>query len=752
MQNYINFLEKYKGRLFFLITFVVLVCSFWLKDLAFEGSYRIWFSPNSKIMKSYDDFRDNFSTDDTFVVAFRDEKGIFNTKAIHTILELTEEIASLDGVRKVDSLSNYQYISALEDELNVDNFIYEDNIGDLKVKEQIALKDRLILNHAISRDGTSTMLSVRLDTQTNTAEEVNLYVMDKLEKIALKYERKYGYKIAISGMPAVTASLVNVAVHDAIYIMPLSVIIVILFLWLLFRDVIGVFVPAIVILYTFLIVLSAQFILGYKLNNFTVNIPAFIAAIAIADSLHLVLAWRYYKKEKYSNKESVYLALKSNFMPIALTSFTTATGFITLGLSDIVPIATLGYAITGGALLAFLLSVSLAPALLLYVKESYQPKNITFIDFSSLRGYGTFITRYDKCIVAFFLVLIVFLGYGLRYVNVDNNSMKYFDKSTVVRSGSDFIEEHITGPMTYEIIIDSKEKDGVKKPQFLRTVKRFEKELFVAYPNITFSTSIKDIVERMNSVLSDDNKTGLPEDTNLIAQYLLLYSMSIPQGMSINDQIDMDEILLRMTINSKTQTTSKDVEMIKWIKQWWKKNTNYSADVEGETAIFSYMQESVIQTLLDSIMYTLIIIFAAMLFIFKRLKMLWIFILPNIAPIILVAGVMGYLEISIDIGVVISASVILGIAIDDTIHFFSKYFQARKNMEFEESIDYVVRHSGNAMILTTLILSLTFLVFSFSSFIPNNHFSFVTVVALNLALLLDLLLLPALLSIFYRKD
>jgi predicted RND superfamily exporter protein len=111
---------------------------------------------------------------------------------------------------------------------------------------------------------------------------------------------------------------------------------------------------------------------------------------------------------------------------------------------------------------------------------------------------------------------------------------------------------------------------------------------------------------------------------------------------------------------------------------------------------------------------------------------------------------MGYLDISIDIGVVISASVILGIAVDDTIHFFSKYFQARETMGFEESIDYVVKHSGNAMILTTAILSLTFLVFLVSSFIPNNHFSLVTVIALNLALVLDLVLLPALLSLFYR--
>ena len=131
--------------------------------------------------------------------------------------------------------------------------------------------------------------------------------------------------------------------------------------------------------------------------------------------------------------------------------------------------------------------------------------------------------------------------------------------------------------------------------------------------------------------------------------------------------------------------------------------------------------------------------------------MLWIFILPNIAPIILVGGVMGYLGRSIDIGVAISASVILGIAVDDTIHFFSKYFQAIKSMSFEESIDYVISHSGNAMILTTFILSFTFSVFGVSSFVPNVNFAIVTVVALNIALLLDLVLLPALLSLFYSK-
>jgi predicted RND superfamily exporter protein len=241
----------------------------------------------------------------------------------------------------------------------------------------------------------------------------------------------------------------------------------------------------------------------------------------------------------------------------------------------------------------------------------------------------------------------------------------------------------------------------------------------------------------------------LPDDKNLVAQYLLLYSMSLPQGMEINDQVDTNERYLRLTLNLDVQDTSKDLEMIAWIKKWWKTHTAYSADVQGQAAIFAYMQNSVTDTLVISILSTLLIVMIAMFLIFRNLKMLLLFILPNVAPLVLVAGVMGYLGIDIDIGVAISAAVILGIAVDDTIHFFSKFFDAIKEKSFEESIDYVISHSGNAMILTTLILSLTFAVFGVSRFIPNVNFAIVTVVALNIALILDLLLLPALLSLVY---
>ena len=749
MQKYIDFLDSYKYFIIIGITLFVALFSLSLKNLAFEGSYKIWFDKDSKIIKDYEAFRSRFSGDDTFIVAFRDERGIFNAHAVFTMLELTKEFQKLEGVRKVDSLSNYQYISSEDDDIIVEDFLYGDE--NLTQKSSLALKDKLILNQLISKDAKTTMLALSLSDKPESDEAVNIAVFQKLQKILKEASQKSGYKFYITGIPAVTASLVTISQSDAMVLMPLAVVMVVAFLFLIFRSFFGVLVPSVVVVFTFLSVLSLQMLLGYKLNNFTVNIPSFITAIAIADAMHLYLAWVYYKRRGSETKEALTQALSSNIVPMALTSFTTAVGFATLGVSEIEPVSTLGIAITSGAVLAFLLSITLVPAIILTRKRDYKVKAVQILNFAHIQGYGAFIQRHDKKIVLCFTVMIVLVSLGLFHLKVDSNSIKYFSKDTIVRSGAGFIEKNLTGSMRYEIILDSGKKEGVKDPKFLESIVEFEKVFKNRFTNVRFTTSLKDIVQRMQKVLNPDAKTALPDDKKLVAQYLLLYSMSLPQGMELNDKMDTQERYLRLTINTNIVDTSKDLTMIEWIKDYWKKQAPYSADVQGQTAIFAYMQSSVTETLILSISMTLAIVAFVMLLIFKNLKMLWLFLLPNIAPIIVVGGIMGYLGISVDIGVAISAAVILGIAVDDSIHFFSKYFESIKVRNFEESIDYIISHSGNAMILTTLILSVTFAIFGVSSFVPNVNFAIVTVSALNIALLFDLVLLPALLSLFYAQ-
>ena len=749
MRKYVEYIDRFKYFIIIGITLVVALLSLSLKDLAFEGSYKIWFDKDSKIIKDYEVFRSRFSGDDTFIVAFKDDNGIFTQKAVQTILRLTDAFKKIEGVRKVESLSNYQYISSEGDDIIVEDFLYGDE--NLTQKKKLALKDNLILDQLISKDGKTTMIAVSLSERIGSDETVNIAVFEKLQMLLKEESQRSGYRFYLTGIPAVTASLVTISQGDAMVLMPLAVVTVVVFLFLIFRSVLGVLIPSVVIVYTFLIVLSIQMLLGYKLNNFTVNIPSFITAIAIADAMHLYLAWIYYKIQGKTTKEALVKALQSNIVPMALTSFTTAVGFATLGFSAIEPVATLGIAITSGAVLAFGLSVTIVPAILLTLRDEYKAAPVRILNLSDIKGYGAFIAHNDKKIVFGFLVLIVSVSLGLFKLEVDSNSIKYFAKDTVVRSGAEFVEKNLTGSMRYEIIVDSQKNEGVKDPKFLETIERFENALKMRFVHVRFSTSLKDIVVRMQKVLNPDANSSIPKEKKLVAQYLLLYSMSLPQGMELNDKIDTKERYLRLSINTDIVDTSKDLEMIEWIKNYFTSKTPYKADVQGQTAIFAYMQSSVTKTLILSIAMTLAIVALTMLLIFKNFKMLWLFLIPNIAPIVIVGGVMGFLGISVDIGIAISAAVILGIAVDDTIHFFSRYFESIKIRSFEESIDYVLSHSGNAMILTTFVLSLTFAVFGVSSFVPNVNFAIVTVSALNIALLFDLVLVPALLSLLVKN-
>jgi predicted RND superfamily exporter protein len=721
-----------------------------LKNLAFEGSYRIWFDKDSNIIKSYDKFREDFSGDDTFIIAFEDKNGIFNKKALQTIIDLTQEFEDINEVEDVNSLSNYPYMSGDNDQFRINDFI--EDFDNLKNKKTLAIKDNLILNQLINKDATISAIAVKLSEQVGSNEAINIKVQKQIVKITNRYSKKTGYKFYVTGAPSITASLVLISQADAMVLMPLAVVVVVLILYIIFRNFLGILIPSIVIVFSFITVLSIQMILGYKLNNFTVNIPPFVSAISIATSMHLYLSWIYYKLKDYNNKDAIIKALETNIIPIALTSFTTAVGFATLGLSEIEPISTLGIAITSAAFLAFVLSVVLVPAILLSVKSDYKVTPIRVINLFNIDGYGKFIKKNDKKIVMIFMIFSIVLMYGLKDTKIDSNSIKYFSNDSMVRSGANFVQKNLTGATIYEIIVDSTKKDGIKDPKFLSKIDLFEKQLKQNFPNVRFTTSIKDILKRMQKVLNPNTNEKIPQTKNLIAQYLLLYDMNLPMGKTTNDKIDSNYQKIRISINSNIQDTSKDLKMINWINNWWKQNSDYKSEVQGQATIFAYMQSSVIDILIVSIGVTLMIVVLLMWFVLKSLKLTLLFLIPNIMPLVLVSGVMGYLKITIDIGVAISAAVILGIAVDDSIHFFGKYLKAIKTMNFEKSIDYVIHHSANAMILTTLILSLTFSIFATSSFIPNINFAIVTIVALNIALLLDLVLLPSLLSIFDKNN
>ncbi len=756
MKKYIDFLDRFKWLIAIAIPILVLGLSMNLKHLEFEGDYRIWFDEDSKILKEYDEFRKVFGNDTAITVAFRDENGIFNKKALKTIDTITQEMWRMNHIARVDSLTNFQYIHANpedKDDVLVEDFIQDISGLDkasLNRKKEIALNDRDMVGSFISKDGKTAMIIARLTPKVNDNGDKSFEIMKDTKRILSSLEKETNYRFWLNGGPPLNTSFVTIAQSDGGTFTPLVIFTVMALLFVLFRRVSGALIPLGVVVLTFLTVLSIQVLLGYKLNNFTANIPVFIVAIGIADAVHVYIVWLMYKREGKSTKEAVFLSMQKNMLPIFLTSLTTAIGFASLGISHVVPVSTLAIATASGAVLAFLISVFWMPSVLLLLKKEIKFQNNEKREtFWKDLEYGKFITSNDKKIVLITGLVFLIISIGLVKLKVDSNTIRYFDKNVEIRKSTDFLQKNLTGPMAYEIVVDSGKKNGIKDPAFLNSVQKFYDKFQAKYPDIRHMTSLMDVIKRFNVVMNE--KDGVPKDQNLIAQYLLLYSLSLPQGMEINDKMDIEQRLLRITAQVNIVDTSKDLEMIDWAQKWWE-NTPYKATVNGQTKMFAHMQKDVTDTLIYSMSLAIVLVSIVMFLIFRNLRLIWVFLIPNILPIALVLGVMGWLGINIDLGVAVSGAIILGVAVDDTIHFLVKYFEARKrDLSIREAFDYVLKYAGKAILFTTIILSASFAVFMGSDFSPNFNFGIVTATALIIAFVVDMLLLPALLSMTEKK-
>ena len=758
MKKFVDRVIQFRWFVVVLIPLITIMMASSLKNLEFEGSYRIWFGEESKILKDYDNFRAIFGNDDTITIMFSNEDGIFTKEALTSIDNITKKLWQTQYIARVDSITNYQYIHADEeypDEVVVEDFIEDPQSyteAELQKKKEVALTQDIIVGKLISKDAKTTMIAGRMTPKAGNDPEVSFKLRDAVLKILAPEEQKNGYKFFLAGGPIINTSFIEIAQHDGGIFTPAVIIVAMLLLVLIFRKFSSMFASIIVVIFTFLIVLSIQVLLGYKLNNFTANVPVFVVAIGIADAMHLLWIYTMARKKGMDNYESIHYSVKKNFLAIFLTSVTTSIGFASLGISAVVPIQTLGIATASAALLAFFLTILFVPAFLAILNpkikadEKIQEEN----NHPIAVFYTHFLQKNAKLILTLSTALFIVLSVGIFKANVDSNVVKYFSEEFPFRVAINEIQKKLTGPMSYEIIIDSKQKDGIKDPVFLNTVEDFYEDFYATFPDVRHIHSLLDIVKVFNDVLAG-SKT-IPKNQDLVAQYLLLYSLSLPQGMEINDKMDIDERLLRVTASLNLVNTSKDLEMIEWVEEWWKK-TPYSAEVNGQTVMFAYMQHNVTNTLIESITLAVVMISLIMLLIFKNWRMLPLFIVPNILPIALVVGVMGWLDIDIDMGVAIAGAIIIGVAVDDTIHFMVKYIEARRRGDtLEEAMKYVLSYAGSAIIFTTIVLSLAFLVFVLSDFNPNYHFGVVTASALIIAVVVDLVALPALLILIDKGE
>lgn len=759
-EKIINFIVKFRWAIVILVPILsVLTFMSSMHKAGFETDWKIWFDEDSEIIKNYDHFKDSFGNDDMALVVIRNKKGIFNPAQIKNIQKITNLLWKTKKIARVDSITNFQHVYVNEedkDEIIVQDLIPSDeklSSEILKEKEKIALNEPDLVGRLISKDGKTTMIMARMVYSKQMDTKLIVKTNQDIEKIITDNSLD-GVTYIQAGMPRYAKDFMDVIKSNMQIFVPLLLLCILVILALVFRNIWCVLLPILVIIFSLLITLGITFGIGYKLNTMSSMFPVFLIAIGIADSVHFMWLWIHSRQSGFDNKKAVLFSLNKNLLPAFLTSITTFFGFSTLGLSKIIPLQAFGAVTAIGVVIAFVISASFIPAFLLMLNpkvKAKKQKNENKIKF--IENYTNFIIKHDKSIIAATTILIVFFVSGIKFASIDTDFLEQFSKESKMRQDVEFMEKNIGGTIPLEVIIDSKKEGGINEPEFLRKVEKFANEFKAKFQKISSNNSVINVLKRYEQLMHEGKASSykIPDSKDLVSQYLLLYSLSLPQGMSMNTMFDVQKRYLRLTNMLDATSELEKIRMYKWTQHWWER-AGYSATLEGATIISGFLRIELTNTMIKSILLAIAIVTFILFLTFRKRLYILASLAPNLLPLVMTIGLGGWLGINIDLGIAIVAVMIIGIAVDDTVHFLAKYQSARQNGEdVTQSLQTALLLSGNAIVITTLILVVGFGLFTLSDFAMYYNLGFVSSVALTSAMILDLAFLPALLHFLEKR-
>jgi predicted RND superfamily exporter protein len=352
--------------------------------------------------------------------------------------------------------------------------------------------------------------------------------------------------------------------------------------------------------------------------------------------------------------------------------------------------------------------------------------------------------------------MIVFLTLGISGIELNDNFLEYFDDSYDFKRASDFVIDNLRGWDYIEYSLESGEPGGINKPEYLTKVEEFA-NWYREQANVVHVSTITDTMKRLNKNMHGDDESWyrIPEQRDLAAQYLLLYEMSLPFGLDLNNQINVDKSSTRMTVTLKSLSATQMREMDNKARQWLKNHAPKSMFTYGTgvSIVWAHITGRNIKSMLVASFWAILLISGILIFALKNFKLGMLSLIPNLAPATMAFGIWGMSVGRVGLGLSIIVSMTIGIVVDDTVHFLSKYLRARReqNLEPAQAVQYSFHTVGTAMWATTVVLVAGFLVLTFSSYKMNADMGWMSAITITMALVMDFLLLPTLLMMVDKK-
>ncbi len=726
------------------------------KYLDFATNYRVFFSGDNPDLVAFEEFQKTYTKSDNFLFVIQSKSEQRFDGALSEVAErITEEAWQIPYATRVDSITNFQHTWADGDDLTVEDLIIDGKQLPPEVlssKVDIALTEPLLNNFLISHDADTTGINVILQYPEKDLVEVPTAAAHARSIVAGIEEDYPDINIVLSGVSMMNNSFAESGIKDMQTLTPIMYAVLLIITFLSLRSISATIATLVVIILSTLVALGAGGMMRVLLTPVSLTAPTIVLTLAIADSIHILISMRELLSRGMEKNKALVEAIRINFLAVSITSITTIVGFLALNFSDSPPFHHLGNMTAAGIAAAWALSLFLLPAFVSLLPMKAKLVTSDSINNSFYTKLANFVIEQPKKVL-FFTGSIAIVFSALAFTNQLNDVWtKYFDESIEFRRDTDFAIKHLGAFYPVEFSVAAEAPGGISHPEYLKKLDEFA-QWMRAQPDVEHVYSITDIFKRLNKNMHGDDESyfRLPEDIELSAQYLLLYELSLPYGLDLNDRINVDKSASRITATLGDVDTIRTREFVVESRQWLKDNApEYMwTSATGPTQMFSYIAKRNIESMLRGNLIAVSLIAIILILSLRSIRLGILSIIPNAIPVLVTFGIWSLTVGMIGISAATVTATSLGIVVDDTVHLLTKYLRGRREKELstEDSIRYSLNTVGKAITINTIILTAGFGVLAFSSFKVNQESGILTATAVVAALVLDFLLLPALLLV-----
>ncbi len=761
-RSWANFVIKYKWPVL-LATLILALGLGSQGSMEFDGDYHVFFSKSNPELEAFDALQEKYTKDDNVIIVLSPSNGnLFTKENLIAIEELTAEAWNTPYSSRVDALTNFQHTSADGDDLYVDDLSYESSLKTdaeiLEIKEK-ALKEPLLVNRILNEAGSVTAINITVRLPGEDINEIPGEVTPFVRNMISDFKEKHpNFKVHTSGLIPMNTAFFESSMKDMALTM-IMLIIVIITTFILTRNIWSTLATLVVVMFSIMSAIGFVGIMDIKMTPPSAVFPTMILTLAVADSIHiLVTMLQKMRKDGLNKVEALKESMRLNFMPVFITSLTTVIGFLTMNFGDVPPFWDLGNITAFGMTMAFLYSTTALPALMAILPvKSKAKKETTVVRKNWYTGLGNYVVKQP---VRLTIISVLVIG-GLTYLATKNTFndefVNYFDETVQFRTDTDYIKDNLTGIYNIEYSVGSGESGGINNPEYLKHLNAFE-DWLNGQPEVIHVNAFSEVARRVNRSMHGDDESfyRIPDSRDEAAQYLLLYELSLPFGLDLNNQINVDKSETRVTVTIENVSSAEMIAFSKKGEEWLRNNTPEAMHTMGvsPTLMFSKLGFRQADSMLKGNIIALILISLVLMLALKNFKLGLLSIIPNVTPVLVGFGIWALYKAQINTGMVIVFGMTLGIIVDDTVHFMSKFLRARRELGYDakQAVVYAFETVGKALVTTTIVLLAGFAVLSTSSFALNSYMARITVIIILAALIIDFVLLPSLLILTSRKE